>query len=355
MDRRFFSCVAMVLMAAVLGFMGGASANIVPFEDGFETTAAGAYPSADGWLVLSTGMGAAVTDTVFCSGEHSFRLDSWPFSARMDYVALEAIPERLTYEAAVRVDATNGRAGIVGFMDRFNGDLPIWNSFWIDGDLGRVFFYGTDEVDLGPYTPGDWCTVRADLNYDALTADLWVNDAVVAEGVEITPFEMEYPPLGPIWIDQWGVGAPATSSFSNVVYFDDLQVYETDLAVSVDIDVKPGSEQNPINLGARGLLPVCVFSSETFDARLIDPATVDCAGAPVALRGRNARFMAHPEDIDGDGLLDLVLQFEVQRLDREQLAEGWASLSGATSEGQEFVGSDEVVLVGRAVRARGHR
>ena len=73
------------------------------------------------------------------------------------------------------------------------------------------------------------------------------------------------------------------------------------------------------------------------------------SGAPVAVRGgRNARGMAHVEEVDGDGLLDLVLQFENRGLDAEQLEDGLALLTGATYAGDEIAGQDEITLVGRS-------
>jgi hypothetical protein len=97
-----------------------------------------------------------------------------------------------------------------------------------------------------------------------------------------------------------------------------------------------------------------VFSCETFDATRIDPATVLLAGAPVAVSGgKHARWMAHAEDVDGDGLLDLVLHFDNQSLDPTQLQDGVAVLAGATYDGDQIEGQDDIVLVGRSSASLG--
>jgi len=354
MDRRARLSVAVLLMAAALS-VAAASAAPLPIEETFETAVVGAYP-ADGWVNLSKGKSAYVAPVGAVTPAQSFRLDSYPWSARMDYLVLAAVPDRLTYEAWVCVDRTSGSVALVGFMKGPSTKAAMWNYFRIDGPAGRVFFYGgAAPVDLGPYTKGQWVKIRADLNYQSLTADLWVNDLLVGGDVSITPREFYYAPLGNVFTNQWGVDSPSSASFSNVVYFDDLKLYETVTTISVEIDVKPGAEPDPINLRAKGVLPVCVFSSEEFDATQIDPATCDLAGAPVAMRGRGLKFMTHAEDVDGDGLLDMVLQFENQQLDPSQLQEGKITLSGATYDGQEFIGEDDIVLVSRVAFARRRR
>jgi len=356
MDRRESVCMVVLLLAAALFCAGAASADALPFEDGFEFAPAGTHP--DGWLTLSAGKSASVVEGISSGGSKSFRLDSLPWSGRVESIVLDETPDRLIYEATVRLDASNGWMAKVGFMDRCNGSLLMWNFFCIDGTSGAVHFCGEDGVyvDSFTYTRGTWCTVRADLDYTALTADLRLtsgDDEVVVEDVPIAAKQFSCNSVSEVVSDQWGVAAPATAAFSNLVYFDDVKLWEADMTLPVDIDIKPDSDVNPVNLRSNGLLPVCVFSSETFDATRIDPATCLLSGAPVAVRTKQLKFMAHPEDIDGDGLADMMLHFETQQLDPDQLQDDYAVLVGSTFEGQDFIGLDEITLVGRRLRARG--
>ena len=55
--------------------------------------------------------------------------------------------------------------------------------------------------------------------------------------------------------------------------------------------------------------------------------------------------MAHEEDINDDGLMDLVCQVETENLDPDQLQEGYAVLTGSTYDGQAIEGSDEITIV----------
>jgi DNA-binding beta-propeller fold protein YncE len=110
--------------------------------------------------------------------------------------------------------------------------------------------------------------------------------------------------------------------------------------VLVDIDIKPDSLENTINLGSKGMIPVAVMSSDTFDATTVDPLSVEF-GSRGALE---AHGKGHIEDVNEDGEPDLVLHFKTQETgilcgDRE------APLTGNTFDGQGIEGSDSITKV----------
>lgn len=349
MDRGQVAFLLVLLVVAALALSVTASAATLPLEDGFEAVATGAYPVEGGWLTLSSGKSAWVSDEVSYSGSKSFRLDCWPWSASTEYLHLEEVPDRFSYQASIYVDARHGLVGLVGFMDGSPDQSVMWNYFRVDGGARFIAFYGATTVDLGPYIPGTWCAVRADLDYQALTADLWVDGELAALGVPITPKEFHDAALGEVALDKWGLNSTnryeyRSFVFSNVVYYDDVRLEAVESALTVDIDIKPGSYPNSVNPRSRGLVPVAVLSSDSFDAAEVDIGTVSLLGAGVAVRSRHGRVMAHEEDVDGDGWLDLVLHFETRELDFGQLEDGWAALTGATYDGVQFEGWDEVRL-----------
>lgn len=115
----------------------------------------------------------------------------------------------------------------------------------------------------------------------------------------------------------------------------------------VQIDIKPGSDPNPINPGSKGLIPVAILTTEDFDAADVDPATVTLAGANVAVRGKTDKLMARLEDVDGDGDLDLLLQIDTQSEDAAW-ENGEVILTGKTYQelgAEDIQGSDYVVIV----------
>jgi len=126
-------------------------------------------------------------------------------------------------------------------------------------------------------------------------------------------------------------------------YRDTVDVYLNSLAVKVDIDIKPGSYPNSINLGSGGTVPVAIFSTTTFDATTIDPVTVTLASAPTKLKGQGTP-MASSEDVNGDGLLDLVVHVSTTAL-KLTGADTEAILEGKTSDGARIRGVDTVRVV----------
>jgi len=114
-------------------------------------------------------------------------------------------------------------------------------------------------------------------------------------------------------------------------------------STEVQIDIKPGTNPNTVNLGSNGTVPVAVLSSPTFSAAAVSPLTVRLAGVPVSIK-RNGTPMASLEDVNGDGLLDLVLHFSTQALPRFT-SDTDISLVGETYDGELITGSDSIVIV----------
>ncbi len=78
----------------------------------------------------------------------------------------------------------------------------------------------------------------------------------------------------------------------------------------VVIDIKPGSDENPINMRSKGVIPVAILSSETFNA----PVDVDPSSLTFGHDGTEQSLAsAKPEDVNGDGLLDLICHFFTQK------------------------------------------
>jgi parallel beta-helix repeat protein len=122
----------------------------------------------------------------------------------------------------------------------------------------------------------------------------------------------------------------------------------------VNIDIKPGSEDgddNTISLGTQGLIPVAIFTEVDgsgqiiFDARTINPETVELAGMGVAIKGKSNELMAYGQDVDDDGFDDLVVHVATANFDPDAVQEGVAILTGTTYSGLLIEGSDEITIV----------
>lgn len=112
---------------------------------------------------------------------------------------------------------------------------------------------------------------------------------------------------------------------------------------AVEIDIKPGSDPNTINLGSQGNIPVVIFSTPDFDATTLDPTTITLANASVKLRGKGTP-MASFEDVNGDGLLDIVVHVDTSALELA-LCDTDAILEGETFDGDKIRGIDTVRIV----------
>jgi len=110
----------------------------------------------------------------------------------------------------------------------------------------------------------------------------------------------------------------------------------------VDIQIKPGGKAPCINASSKGRTPVAILASSGFDPLVVDPHTI-LAGdlVPPVRWGRG-------EEVNGDGLLDLVVHFKTRELKAAGLLQDGVELviSGETFEGGSFTGSDLIRLAG---------
>jgi hypothetical protein len=89
-----------------------------------------------------------------------------------------------------------------------------------------------------------------------------------------------------------------------------IPIYLVVLESQMAIDIKPGNEQNNINLKSNGVVPVAILTTEQFDAATVDPATAQFAGA--------AAQQWSLEDVDGDGDTDVIFHFRTQELNLDE-------------------------------------
>lgn len=149
------------------------------------------------------------------------------------------------------------------------------------------------------------------------------------------PFEFSAPGPGTLFLGINDCFASNNVGSYSVTFLDQL---------TVNIDIKPGSFPNSINLSSAGVIPVAILSSDTFDATTVDPDTVTLAGASVKLVGKGERALAHAEDVNWDGLLDLVCQVVTEQVLLEP-GESIAVLEATTFDGVNIRGEDTVNIV----------
>lgn len=117
-----------------------------------------------------------------------------------------------------------------------------------------------------------------------------------------------------------------------------FQAITYEIATRVDIDVKP----NFINRRSHGKTPISILSTAAFDAATVDPLTIRVAGAPINVK-RNGTTASSLEDVNGDGLLDLVVHVNIEAL--QPTSPNQVLLEAFTTSGERLWGIAEIILL----------
>ncbi len=107
--------------------------------------------------------------------------------------------------------------------------------------------------------------------------------------------------------------------------------------IAVAVDIKPGDFPNVINPKDKGVIPVAILTTDSFDASRVNSATVTFGVTGVEALALKAALA----DVHMDGRPDLVLHF---RTDQTGIQCGVASLTliGLTEKAELFSGTDSI-------------
>ncbi len=221
-------------------------------------------------------------------------------------------------DTAADIFINNANASLVVYGGTVTGTIThrLYSSASVTV-FGTDFKVGDDDVP-GTWSPlemSDWRPVPTD----------WTNVSGQSK--------LEWTPGGIETLSVTYVGATAATPLKfNSLYPITLIRIDTSVTpppgpTEVQIDIKPGDDTNRVNLGSNGVIPVAIFSTEGFDATELDPGSIFLAGSGVRVRGKGNKYLASQEDIDGDGLLDLVVKIETQNLDPDTFQDGGAILT----------------------------
>jgi hypothetical protein len=222
-------------------------------------------------------------------------------------------------------------------------ELSAWVMNWIGDPFGNLgvlllLFIDGDENELGEVigqTVDPFGTADVDLSVIQDGADVsdWTRLAV--SGVA---------PAGTVsarvFLLHIQTGDPCCAG--GALYWDDVSLKA--LLVPIAIDIKPGSDTNSINVGSAGVIPVAILSTADFDALTVDPTSVSLAGASVKLVGKSDKYLCHQEDVNLDGLIDLVCQVYTAQFMVDE-GETTAILEAKTLDGTKLRGEDFIRVV----------
>jgi hypothetical protein len=250
------------------------------------------------WTWYTTHLWIENTPTIGGWSEYkSYYLDGNPenFVELTDEGEIESPALKSTYPHDVRLIEEN-----------YVLESPEGNLYWIPGQIEQF--------------PGGYSIIA---DYESGVEIITLTDIVLTQDTKFNYF----------FKSVWGV-----SELSVSFTIDVLQ------PIDVDIDIKPGSDVNSINIDSNGNIPVAIFSTNDYDASSIDPSTVTLAGASIGFKGKSDNLQASVEDINDDGLLDLMVHISLDGLEL-QAGSAEAILRGMMFDGTPIVGSNPVNIV----------
>ena len=119
------------------------------------------------------------------------------------------------------------------------------------------------------------------------------------------------------------------------------ETFEPD-PIEVRIDLKPGSVDNCVNVGAKGVIPVALFGSETFGVQqVLTDSSLKLGNLTV--RSAGGKRLCSVQAVDGDSYPDLVCHFDNMR-SNWRAGQTSVTLSGTLVSGGAFEASDSVCL-----------
>lgn len=295
-----------------------------------------------------------------------------------------------TYGAYVKEGDANGSGSLdatkfTAFKEKVDlfGDLTysplqVWNKVdtYSAGDPNIIYNPGGSDVEPGSIT--GFITFRAGkvtfgpylgptvARWTAPRGGMFQIDAVFAtvQGVNSGPNAYVYyngakvdgPRFVPEFPNTVGYNSPmlvaAGKNLDFVVWGDNGNNKTTEVSVTITvlkqvvaIDIKPGSEPNSINLCSNGAVPVAVLGSAELDVANINTTTLKFADAEIKVVGKKDRSLCTYEDVNEDGMTDLVCHFvttDIEGVDGDSMS---ATVTGELLNGIFIEGTDSVNIV----------
>ena len=111
--------------------------------------------------------------------------------------------------------------------------------------------------------------------------------------------------------------------------------------IMIEIDFKPGSDPSCFNSDGKGVTPVTIFGSSTFDVTSIDPITLEMDGQPVKFK-KNGNPLVSFKDVNDDDYEDLKIKFVDEGI--YSTTDSMASITGFLLNGLPIFGTSDICI-----------
>lgn len=267
-------------------------------------------------------------------------------------------PSEITVEAWVKKDGSPGSCKYIVSKDLT--DRGGYSSYGLYTGSGGIRFYigyasnwiGSPKAPASAVWDGEWHHVAG--TFDGLNIKLYL-DGVQVDGATSTIEDIYYFGTGNLYIGDFTNSSKL--AFSGTI--DEVriwnraliaeEIWDNFLLVPVGIDIKPGSDPNSINPNSKGLIPVAILGSDTFDVEDVDVTTLKfglAEATPAHDLTDSLVYADHLQDVNLDDILDLVCHFRTKETGIEA-GDTSATLTGETFDGSPIEGEDTVRTVGR--------
>lgn len=250
---------------------------------------------------------------------------------------------------------------------------PDWGSTIPSGTTVNSHFVHFDQV--GTTT---WFRACGEITFDGdiiglivLSDSLDATDTLLGLDVTYPPASVDYRGLESTG-DQdlyWVSGDTLWVDLQALNWLDQIRVITEPAEVSVPVDIKPTSCPNPLNVNSKGVLPVAILGTDTFDVTDVDPATVRLEGvAPLRWSLEDVATPFDGEITEGccecctiagpDGFMDLTLKFDTQEIVAalSKVEDGDClrlTLTGELYDGTDIMGIDVIKVIKKGENGNG--
>lgn len=144
-------------------------------------------------------------------------------------------------------------------------------------------------------------------------------------------------------IEYWEAIVATEADFVGVHQFDFSKTGQTTNLKLIVVNIRPGSGLNSINLSSDGFISVAILATPSFDPASLNRSSLTLEGAAARIKSRSSNIGTF-DDVDGDGDLDLVVQFPTADLELTE-ADTEAVLEATTLDGVLIQGVDAIIVV----------